>query len=277
MSFISNMVLDLKQKLFSNGRVLAFLILALVVLTTIVVMPINTSVASISSIDGAKNSFKYKTYFGDCPKRSVGPLTLLLVNDFESSHSLRTLKLRIVKENLSDKYFISKYRINYNPIEKVLFLSFECPAPLMRAQIYKKESMDSYEAILVENGDLFDPTYEVILRDEKKLKHDLPSLALPVGDLDKNKRIEIANLIKEINLDFRRKISEVILNEDNELTMILSVQNRPSSVFLGKDEWPLKLAKLQKIIQYMETQNRIPVVVNLTSSKKVVVKFNDKL
>jgi hypothetical protein len=45
---------------------------------------------------------------------------------------------------------------------------------------------------------------------------------------------------------------------------------------MGVDEWNLKMTKLEKIVNYMELQKKIPAIINLTNSKKVVVKFNDK-
>ena len=47
----------------------------------------------------------------------------------------------------------------------------------MKVQIYKDNGDEYYTAILVDNGKLVDPTYEVLLRTEKKLKKKLPSMA----------------------------------------------------------------------------------------------------
>jgi hypothetical protein len=44
---------------------------------------------------------------------------------------------------------------------------------------------------------------------------------------------------------------------------------------MGLDEWEEKVAKLDKIVNYMELKEKIPAVINLTNSKKVVVKFRD--
>jgi hypothetical protein len=147
----------------------------------------------------------------------------------------------------------------------------------MKVEIYKDEGLDSYEAILVDNGELFDPTYEVLLRNEKKLKKDLPSLALPVGEIDKKIQIKLSELIKSMNASTREELSEIIIGEDLEMTMILSVYGRPSSVFLGQNSWGKKLKKLNRILSYMKKKNKIPAIINLTNLKKVVVKFNDKI
>ena len=235
-----------------------------------------TQDAKTSLSPESKKQLKYKTYFGSCPSRSAGTLTLKLVDTFEKSKSLRDVKLKIVKEKLNEKHFISDYKISYNPIKKKLNFSFDCPKPLMKVQIYKENGLDSYEAILVDNGQLYDPTYEVLLRSEKKLDSALPFLAIPVGDMDESIQKEITHIVSKMGDKFRKKISEVILNENGDLTVILSLRGSPSSVFLGKNEWNNKVTKLKKIVSYMEKRRKIPVIINLTNSKKVVVKFNDK-
>src|SRR5690606_19343316 len=106
-----------------------------------------------------------------------------LIKTFEEKNSLRDVKKDIVENNLVKKHFLSSYKIKYNPIGNHLALNFNCPKPLMKAQIYRENGQESYDAILVDNGTLVDPTYEVLLRSEKKLTRQLPYLALPVGDL----------------------------------------------------------------------------------------------
>ena len=223
-----------------------------------------------------KEQVKYRTHFGSCPSRAVGTLALKLIKVFEKKQSLREVKKVIVEEKLKEKHFLGSYKVNYSPLKKYLEFKFDCPKPLMKVQIYKKNGLDSYEAILVENGQLFDPTYEVLLRAEKKLKRELPFLALPVGDLDKDVQADITELIKDMGSKFRRKLSEVILDEKGELTVILSLQGNPSSVFLGDKKWLSKAKKLKRIVSYMEKKRRIPAIINLTNSDKVVVKFNGK-
>jgi hypothetical protein len=223
-----------------------------------------------------KKELKYRSSFGKCPSRTAGNLALKLVKRFEENYSLKDVKNELIEENLIEKHFISKYRIKYDPLQKLLTFKFECPEPLMKAQIYKEEGLESYEAILVDNGQLYDPTYEVLLRGEKKLLRDLPSLALPVGEMDEKIQYELTTLVKSMGPDFRKLLSEVILDDDKNLTIILSVIGHPSSVFLGKVEWNDKVLKLRKIVRYMVKKKKVPAIINLTNSKKVVVKFNDK-
>jgi hypothetical protein len=253
-------------------RILKIFFLSFILILSTIVL---ASVESQSKREGSNNDVKYRTSFGHCPTRSVGTLTLKLVKTFEAKNSLRDVKELLVNEKLIPKYFISWYRIQYDPMRKFLQLDFDCPEPLMRAQVYKN-GQESYDAILVDNGELYDPTYETLLRTEQKLKGDLPFLALPVGELDAAAQHRITELVKSMDNTLRRKLSEVILSEDNELTIILSVQNRPTSVFVGNSDWMEKTVKLQKIIDYMESHNKIPAIINLINTKKVVVKFNDK-
>ena len=117
----------------------------------------------------------------------------------------------------------------------------------------------------------------VLLKEEKKIKKDLPSLALPVGNLKEEIRLNITKVVKDLKKELKNELSEVILNESNELTIIFSMKGSATSVFFGKDDWNIKVNKLQKIVSYMKSKKRMPSIINLTHSKKVVVKFKDKI
>jgi len=93
--------------------------------------------------------------------------------------------------------------------------------------------------------------------------------------MDKDIQQRITKIISNLDLVFRKNLSEVIVNDSSELTMILSLKGQPSSVFLGADEWDLKVEKLTKIVGYMSKGKKIPTIINLTNPKKVVVKFNE--
>ncbi|MCB9060444.1 MAG: cell division protein FtsQ [Halobacteriovoraceae bacterium] len=224
-----------------------------------------------------KEKLKYRTSFGQCPSKVAGALTLQLVKEFENNRSLLDVKKKIIDDNLVEKHFLSQYEINFNPVKKELFFNLECPSPLMKVQIYKDGGLDSYEAILVDSGELFDPTYEVLLRSEHKIKHDLPSLALPVGDFGEETQKQVTDLFSDMSPRFRQKLSEMIISDKKDLTVILSINGNPSSVFLGQGDWRHKFKKLDKIVTYMEQKNKVPAIINLTNSKKVVVKFNESL
>lgn len=74
-----------------------------------------------------QKNVNYRTYFGECPSKSSGMLTLILMKEFEKDHSLKDVKEKIINEKLDEKYFLSDYRISYNPVIKTLRINFECP------------------------------------------------------------------------------------------------------------------------------------------------------
>jgi len=219
----------------------------------------------------------YRTMFGQCPAKIVGKLTLSLIKEFESNYSLLDVKKKIVDEKLEEKYFLSFYNIKYNPLEKMLRFEYDCPKPLTSVQIYKKDGEEFYTAILVDNGKLYDPTYEVLLRSEKLLTRKLPHMAIPVSLINTEITKKLTSLLNGLENEFVKSISEVILNEKEELTIILSVGRKPSSAFLGNDYWSEKVGKLEKIINTLSKKKTVPAVINLTNAKKIVVKFSDTL
>lgn len=220
---------------------------------------------------------KYKTSFVNCPSHSSGRLVLSLLEHFEKTKSLASLKKMIIKENLQEKYFLKDYEIKYSPSKNLLSLNYSCPKPLMKVQLYRENGANSYSAVLVENGQLLDPTYEVLLRREKKLKRDLPSLGLPFGKMSMEAKDRITKIMNSLDKPFSEQIAEVILSPQGELTVILSFFERPTSAFLGSQEWESKFNKLFKIVNYLGTKKKLPSIINLTDSKKVVVKFSDKI
>lgn len=245
-------------------------------LVLIFILLIGTVLASNPELE-MKKEINYKTQFNGCPSQAVGKLTLDLVNEFDKKKSLLDLKKMIVEKNLEEKYFLSKYVINFDPTAQALKFNFECPRPIMRAQIYKKNGEEYYTAILVETGKFVDPAYEVLLRAEKKLETTLPSLAYPVSMVNDETLKTITALTQKFDKEFKNKLSEVILNEDKSLTMIFSIDRKPSSAFLGNDYWSEKVEKLTKVIDFMKKKKKVPAVINLTNSKKIVVKFSDSI
>ncbi len=229
------------------------------------------------SYSSAYKKVRYKTYFGSCPTKVVGTLTLKLVKLFEKKSSLKDLKEYIIKNNSEDKHYLSSYDINYDPLTKFLKFSYKCPEPLLKVQIFKNNENKSYSAVLVDGGKLFDAVYEVLLRADNKLNYELPTLVLPIEEMNKSLLGDISYLVKNLPLGFRKKISEIITDEKNNITLIMSVTDKPVSVFVGNDSWELKLTKLQKLISFMEEKKKIPIVINITNIKKVVVKFSDTL
>jgi hypothetical protein len=78
-------------------------------------------------------------------------------------------------------------------------------------------------------------------------------------------------------MEFRQKISEIIVNKNAELTIIFGLGGRATSVFMGADIWEEKMRKLIKVIGYVEQNRRYPSSISLVNAKKVVVKFSDKI
>lgn len=238
-----------------------------------------SSVVSNGSVskDITEKKIKYRTNFGHCPSRIAGQMAMRLIKNFEKTGSLRSVKGEIVNEDLAANYFVSDYKIKFDPLRNSLNFAFKCPRPLMKVQVYKDNGLDTYEAILVDNGELYDPTYEVLLRSDRKLTTDLPFLALPVGAVSKNVKPAITSMIVDMGNAFRKKVSEVIIDDNGEMTVILSLQGHPSSVFMGNGDWDDKMHKLKRIVRSMEKKRKIPAIINLTNAKKVVVKFNTKI
>jgi len=224
-----------------------------------------------------QKNVNYRTYFGDCPSKSSGMITLILMKEFEKNHSLKEVKEKILSEKLDEKFFLSDYRISYNPVVKTLRIHFECPEPLAKVQVYRTNGQEHYSAILASNARMYEPQYENLMRAEKKLNHSLPLMAISMDLLEGSAPTELANFIKKIDIDLRKQISEIILSKNSELTIIFALGGKATSVFMGADLWEDKLSKLTKIVGYVGKNSRFPTSINLVNSKKVVVKFSDKI
>lgn len=222
-----------------------------------------------------ESSVRYKTNFGSCPSKAAGQLTLNLIKEFDKRRSLLDIKKKIVDDKLEEKFFLSSYRVNYDPLSEMLRFVYDCPKPLMKVQIYKKDGEEFYTAILVDSGELYDPAYEMLLRSEKILDTKLPHMALPVKLIDSDIHKKLTSLLNGMEKNFVKNISEVIINEKKELTIIMSVGRKPSSAFLGQEYWEEKVEKLNTILATFEKKKTIPAVINLTNAKKIVVKFTD--
>ncbi len=199
------------------------------------------------------------------------------MKEFEKNHSLKEVKEKILSEKLDEKFFLSDYRISYNPVVKTLRIHFECPEPLAKVQVYRTNGQEHYSAILASNARMYEPQYENLMRAEKKLNHALPLMAISMDLLEGSAPTELANFIKKIDIDLRKQISEIILSKNSELTIIFALGGKATSVFMGADLWEEKLSKLTKIVGYVGKNNRFPTSINLVNSKKVVVKFSDKI
>lgn len=224
-----------------------------------------------------QKNITYKTFIGSCPSKSSGMFAMTVMKEFEKSHSLKEVKEKIINEKLDEKYFLADYRINYNPVLKTLKLNLECPEPVAKIQVYKANGEEQYSAILGDNARLYEPGFENLMRAEKKLNNNLPLLALSLDQINGDAPTDVANFIKLMERELRNQISEILINKNNELTIVFALDRKATSVFMGADLWEEKLAKLSKIIGYVSKNKRYPSSINLVNAKKVVVKFSDNI
>ncbi|MBA2403358.1 MAG: cell division protein FtsQ [Bdellovibrionales bacterium] len=240
------------------------------------------SLATISAFAAVPDSFtqkniNYRTYVGECPGKSSSNFAMIVMKEFEKKHSLKDVKEKILNEKLDEKHFLSDYRINYNPVIKTLRINLECPQPLVKVQVYKSNGEEHYSAILGDNGKMYDPGYENLMKAEKKLMGNLPLLAISMKQLEGDAPTNLVQFIKLMDKDLRNQISEIIINKNNELTIVFALGGKATSVFMGADLWEEKLTRLTKIVGYVQKNKRYPGSINLVNSKKVVVKFSDKI
>ena len=104
------------------------------------------------------------------------------------------MKEKIIKDGLQEKFFLSEYNAVYNPLGKKVSIQIDCPRPLFKVQVFQDSGRDSYESLLVEGGKLVDPTYEIILRTDKKLTRTLPFLGMPAKYVKAGLEKEITRL-----------------------------------------------------------------------------------
>jgi hypothetical protein len=187
------------------------------------------------------------------------------------------VKEKILKEKLDEKFFLSDYRISYNPVVKTLKIRLNCPEPLAKVQVYKANGDEQYSAILGANSRLYEPQYENLMKSEKKLSYNLPLLALTMDQIESDAPTTLSRFIKAMDVDLRRTISEMFLSKNNDLTIVFSLGGKATSVFMGADLWEEKLTKLTKIVGFVKDSKRYPSSINLVNAKKVVVKFSDKI
>ena len=240
------------------------------------------SLTTLSAVAGVPDSFtqkniNYRTYFGECPTKSSSNFAMIVMREFEKKHSLKDVKEKILNEKLDEKHFLSDYRISYNPVIKTLKVNLECPQPLVKVQVYKSNGEEHYSAVLGDNAKMYDPGYENLMKAEKRLSGNLPLLAISMQQLEGDAPTNLASFIKLMEKDLRTQISEIIINKNNDLTIVFALGGKATSVFMGADLWEEKLIKLTKVIGYVQKSKRYPGSINLVNSKKVVVKFSDKI
>ena len=231
---------------------------------------------SYPGLSAISQKVKYKTTFNNCPSRSAGKFAMRLLKTYEKSRSLYDVKSDIEENFLTDKHFVKSYSVNVDPSKNIMNISLACPKPLLRVVLMDSEAEGEFQSVLVEEGELYDPTYETLLLGEKKIKTSLPTLAISKNNLSSRTRKEISDILRVLGEENHSKISEVIYDEGDVLTMILSLNKKPVSVFLGEGQFEEKVNKLRRLVKYSELNNKQPTVINLLNLKKVVVKFAHK-
>ncbi len=222
-------------------------------------------------------SINYRTKFGQCPAKTTGDLAIELVTKFEEKRSLAELKKYIIDQKLKERYYLSSYNVEYNPLDKKLTLDFNCPEIIAKVQVFKNDGSELYNAILVDTGEIIDPNYEVFLRQENKIDSTLPFLSLDYQNIKDVSIKRVAEYLVSASQDIRGKISEIILDKNENLTLIISNKKNAVSVFMGKRDWEEKSQKLSKTLSYFEGKDKLPSIIKFTSSKKIVVKFSHNL
>lgn len=246
---------------------------------TLVLFLILTSFSGLASVPDSftQKNINYRTHMGSCPSKSSGMLSLIVMKEFEKRQSLKDVKEKFLNEKLDEKYFLSNYRISYNPVIKSLRIHLECPEPLAKVQVYKANGEEHFSAILGDNAKMYEPQFENLMKAEKKLNFNLPLLAITMEQIDSDAPTSLAQFLKVMQPELRRQISEIIISKTNDLTIVFALGGKATSVFMGADLWEEKLTKLSKIVGYVTENKRYPTSINLVNSKKVVVKFSDKI
>tara|TARA_X000000950_G_C13808862_1_gene616745 strand:- start:490 stop:1203 length:714 start_codon:yes stop_codon:yes gene_type:complete len=229
--------------------------------------------ASLSKLFNIPEKISTKSKWKGCPSQTAGKLILELAKNFEKNKSLYKLSQKITEEKLDQKYFIKKYSIKYNQFRNEVSYYLECPSALVKVSAINNSGHVVSSSVLVDNGSLYDLTYETLLKSERILKEELPTLAISADVLNENYKSLVTNFFMNLDPLSKQLMSEMIIDEDGKMTIILSHQRRPSSVFLGKDNWKEKQIKLTRMVKYLTKKKGLPKIINMTNLKKVVVKF----
>lgn len=214
----------------------------------------------------------YKSFFNSCPHTKVDFLATSIANDFKKKQSLRSVKKTLSEQDILKTYYISSYDISHDPTKKVLSINFKCPKPLAELHAFNGSSK---LGILAKNGLQVSHEYIKLLKEEKKWSGSLVDIVVPIHLLEKDFPYLLSSLVEEMQESLKASVAELIIDEEKNLTIILSLRNKPISVFIGQASWNQKLKRLYKIINYYSSRKKIPAVVNLKQTNdKVVVKFS---
>ncbi len=212
--------------------------------------------------------------FGSCPRKELGPFSLDLIKHFDQKGSLYDLEQKTL-EQTAWKDYLTFYRFRYHPFHKTLHLKFDCAKPVLALQIYEQKR--SHKAIIAENGKILDWSYLKAFYREHSLENNLPLGAIARSFLDQKNLKRLLGFYDALILGKEFKLSELIVDSEGDLTVVLSSKNGPSTLFIGSKSWESKVLKLNKIIEYFSSLEKFPQKLNLRDSKKIVVKLAEGL
>jgi hypothetical protein len=229
---------------------------------------------AMSSVDQSikKTETTYEVNWGKCPIKTSTDLAVILTKEYDMTHSLLKVQEKIVTEHLQESYYLSYYAIGYSFIKPTLRFIFDCPEVLMNIELLKEGKKET-AGLLVSNGKIFDPGYEVVLRREGMLQKRLPYLTMTRKDFNDGKYANLVKLMEQMPTNLKSKISEFILGDYNELSLSLNMDGTSSFLSLGPEYWDEKIGKADQIYRYFSEKKRIPKQVSLASDHKVIVKF----
>lgn len=216
---------------------------------------------------------KVSVDYSICPKSPASDFVFKTSEFFEENgKSLKKLKQHISDKMYKRKYFLSDYKINYNPIKKTLMYFLNCSKPILKLSSLNKDGRSAYDIILTKDGATHDPSYLAYAKADGLIK-EVPRVSLPSEMVtDKNKR-ELVLLTRNVNNQKNIPLREIIYSSKKDLVMLIGEKDEIISVFLGESFWPEKIKKLEKIMSYMVDKKKRPSQINIVDIEKIVIKF----
>jgi len=215
--------------------------------------------------------------FGKCPQKRVKDISEDLLDSFKKKKSMGDLKKILLSKKIEEKYFITSYQIDYEPVTNKLLMSFECPDLIGNIVLYDKAGKKKYHMVLGRDGKTYDPNYEVLLRAESKIKGKLTSVSFEDNVVTQKRLGQMSDYLKFLEKQKGIDFNELILNKENQLVGIFSRNQSTTSVFFGKHSWSEKTQRLKKSLDYFMDKKKQPSLIKFVDDKKIVVKFSRPL
>lgn len=232
--------------------------------------------AGIPSISNEMQSFsliKYRTSFGNCPTHLVGKLTLNLVDLYSKDRSLYKIKQWMLEQEIKKKYFLSHYGVRVHPLKNEMDLNFECSPPVFRVNFFENNFRTPQQSLVLnEDGEFVDPTYLYFLAEENKVPSFIPEVSLQKNESSDEILKKLLQFLVKRKL-LMKEISEIIVQNDNKIFMTISINAQPIWVVIGEKGLEKKFKQLEKIVEYIKVQKKVPSTMNLSNSQKITIKF----